>query len=48
MIAESRPLLTTHPYVLIAPGCALVLTILSFNIVGDALRDFIDPKSRNA
>lgn len=48
MIAESRPLLTTHPYVLLAPGCALVLTILSFNIVGDALRDFIDPKSRNA
>ena len=48
MIAESRPLLTTHPYVLFAPGCALVLTILSFNIVGDALRDFIDPKSRNA
>ncbi|WP_236193717.1 ABC transporter permease [Pseudomonas faucium] len=48
MIAESRPLLTTHPYVLIAPGCALVLTILSFNIVGDALRDFIDPKSRKA
>ena len=48
MIAESRPLWTTHPYVLFAPGCALVLTILSFNIVGDALRDFIDPKSRNA
>ena len=48
MIAESRPLLTTHPYVLFAPGYALVLTILSFNIVGDALRDFIDPKSRNA
>ena len=48
MIAESRPLLTTHPYVLFAPGCALVLTILSFNIVGDALRDFIDPKSQNA
>lgn len=48
MIAESRPLLTTHPYILIAPGCALVLTILSFNIVGDALRDYIDPKSRNA
>lgn len=48
MIAESRPLLTTHPYVLIAPGFALVLTILSFNIVGDALRDYIDPKSRNA
>ncbi|MFZ4965395.1 ABC transporter permease [Pseudomonas sp. Mn2068] len=48
MIAESRPLLTTHPYVLFAPGLALVLTILSFNIVGDALRDYIDPKSRNA
>ncbi|WP_395607282.1 ABC transporter permease [Pseudomonas sp. B22129] len=48
MIAESRPLLTTHPYILLAPGCALVLTILSFNILGDALRDYIDPKSRKA
>lgn len=45
MIAEARPLLTTHSSVLIAPGLALVITILSLNIVGDALRDYIDPKT---
>ncbi|MDR3397048.1 MAG: ABC transporter permease [Pandoraea sp.] len=46
MIAESRPFLSSHPYVLAAPGGALFLVILSFNLVGDALRDYVDPKSR--
>ena len=47
MIAASRPLLVIHPYVLIAPGGVLFLVILSFNLVGDALRDYVDPKSRH-
>ncbi|WP_235527634.1 ABC transporter permease [Burkholderia sp. Leaf177] len=46
MIAASRPLLVIHPYVLIAPGGALFIVILSFNLAGDALRDYVDPKSR--
>ncbi|MFM0673376.1 ABC transporter permease [Paraburkholderia sediminicola] len=48
MIAESRPLLISHPYVVAAPGGALFLVILSFNLVGDALRDYVDPKTRLA
>ncbi len=47
MIASSRAHLTSHPHVLIAPGAALFLLILSFNLVGDALRDYFDPRSRN-
>lgn len=47
MIAASRPLLAIHPYVLVAPGGALFFVILSFNLVGDALRDYVDPKSRH-
>lgn len=47
MIAASRPLLAIHPYVLVAPGEALFFVILSFNLVGDALRDYVDPKSRH-
>lgn len=46
MIADARPFLSSHPYVLAAPGGALFVVILSFNLVGDALRDYVDPKSR--
>ncbi|WP_436157705.1 ABC transporter permease [Polaromonas sp. LjRoot131] len=48
MIANSRAHLTSHPHVLLAPGCALFIVILSFNLVGDALRDYVDPRSRQA
>jgi len=48
MIAASRAQFTSHPHVILAPGFALFLVILSFNIIGDALRDYIDPRSRKA
>jgi peptide/nickel transport system permease protein len=48
MIAASRAHITSHPHVIFAPGLALFLIILSFNLVGDALRDYIDPRSRKA
>ena len=48
MIAASRAHLTSHPHVILAPGLALFLVILSFNLVGDALRDYIDPRSSKA
>lgn len=48
MIAASRSQLTLHPHVIFAPGIALFVIILSFNLIGDALRDYIDPRSRKA
>jgi len=45
MIAGSRAHISSHPHVILAPGCALFLVILSFNLVGDALRDHVDPRS---
>jgi len=48
MIAGSRAQFTLHPHVIFAPGLALFLVILSFNLIGDALRDYIDPRSRKA
>lgn len=48
MIAASRAQFTLNPHVIFAPGLALFLVILSFNLVGDALRDYIDPRSRKA
>jgi oligopeptide transport system permease protein len=43
MIAESLPAMRTYPLLLLCPGAALSLTLLSFTFVGDALRDALDP-----
>lgn len=48
MIAASRAHITSSPHVILVPGLALFLVILSFNLVGDALRDYIDPRSSKA
>jgi len=45
MIAGSRAHIASNPHVILAPGGALFLVILSFNLVGDALRDYVDPRS---
>lgn len=44
MIAAGRTYLTTCPWMVIAPGVALMLTVLAFNFLGDGLRDVLDPK----
>jgi ABC-type dipeptide/oligopeptide/nickel transport system permease subunit len=44
MINVGRGYLTTYPWLAIAPGVALMLAILSFNFLGDGLRDIFDPK----
>lgn len=48
MISASRAHITSHPHVILAPGIALFVVILALNLVGDSLRDFIDPRSRKA
>lgn len=44
MIADGRIYLTTAPWIVIAPGAALMVTVLAFNFLGDGLRDVFDPK----
>jgi len=34
------------PWVAIAPGIAIVITVLGFNLLGDGLRDALDPRLR--
>jgi peptide/nickel transport system permease protein len=46
MIAEGRASLTRAWWVCTMPGLALMLTVLSFNLIGDWLRDVLDPKLR--
>lgn len=48
MIEESRSfdILYNAPHVLLFPGLAIALTVLSFNFIGDGLREYLDPKQR--
>lgn len=45
MIAEGRNELLIAPHIATAPGLAIVLTVLCLNIVGDALREALDPRA---
>ncbi len=44
MIMDARPVLESAPWIGIFPGLAITLTVLSTNLVGDALRDAFDPR----
>lgn len=45
MIADGRLYLQTSPWLMVAPGIALLLTAIAFNCLGDGLRDVLDPKT---
>ncbi len=45
MIMDGKDVLFSAPWVALAPGCALVLTVVAFNLAGDGLRDALDPKA---
>jgi peptide/nickel transport system permease protein len=45
MLNDGRSHLFDAPHMVVFPSAALVLTVLSFNFLGDALRDWLDPKS---
>jgi len=47
LIADGNESLFTAPWISIFPGLALLLSMLAFNLLGDGLRDHIDPDSRN-
>jgi len=44
MIGQERNQIFTAPHLIFFPGIALVLTVLSFNLLGDGLRDALDPR----
>ena len=47
MVADGRDLITTAWWIFLFPCLAIVLTVLSMNLLGDWLRDKLDPKLRN-
>jgi peptide/nickel transport system permease protein len=46
MLAEGRAYLSTAPLLMVWPGLALFLLVLGFNLLGDGLRDALDPRTR--
>jgi peptide/nickel transport system permease protein len=47
MVADGRELIVTAWWLSMFPGLAIMLTVLSLNLVGDWLRDHLDPKLKN-
>ena len=46
MLTETNAYLQSAPFLAIIPGCAIVVSALGFNLIGDALREALDPKLR--
>lgn len=46
MLAESQTLITLAPHLALYPGLAIVFTVLGLNLLGDGLRDWLDPRLR--
>ena len=47
MLYEGRDLIRTSPYLVIFPGIAIAVSVLSLNLLGDGLRDALDPRLKN-
>lgn len=48
MLNDAKNVMTTNPKQMIVPGVAIVFLVASFNLLGDALRDVLDPKESRA
>ena len=46
MMSDTRNLLPTQPWVTLAPGFAIFFSVMIFNLLGDTVRDYLDPKRR--
>lgn len=46
MLADARPYIQTAPWTMIFPGLAIMMTVLGFNLLGDGLRDIMDPRMK--
>ena len=46
MMSDARSLLSSVPWVTLAPGFAIFISVMIFNLLGDTIRDYADPKSR--
>lgn len=47
MLSDAKAYLTQAPWTMVFPGLAIMLTVLGFNLMGDGLRDALDPRMKN-
>lgn len=48
MLADTRDLMMSHPWVMAFPGLCILVTVLAINLMGDGLRDALDPRLRKS
>lgn len=48
MLADAQTLVSIAPHMALMPGLAIILTVLGLNLLGDGLRDYLDPRLRVA
>ena len=48
MLAEAREFILRAPWVVTFPGLAILITVLAINLMGDGLRDALDPKLKRS
>ena len=46
MVAEARPYISSDPMFIVYPGVLIVIAVLSLNMIGDGVRDLLDPRTR--
>ena len=44
MLSEGRAYMQTAPWLMVFPGLAILITVVIFNMLGDGLRDILDPR----
>ena len=47
MVSQGRTYLTIAPWVIVFPGMAIAMAVLGLNLLGDGLRDYLDPRLKN-
>ncbi|MFD1772686.1 nickel transporter permease [Paenibacillus rhizophilus] len=47
MLSDSRQFIQKAPWTVVFPGLSIMLTVLGFNLMGDGLRDVLDPRMKN-
>ena len=47
MLSTGKEFMRTHPNQIVIPGLAIMMAVLSFNLIGDGLRDALDPRLKN-
>ncbi len=48
MLADSREFILSNPWIVTFPGLAILITVISINLMGDGLRDALDPRLRRS